>query len=80
MAAKMMALFAITVIFATQLKKNFLQLPKHAQLPNSEKILPFVFVADNAFGLKRYMMKPYLNQHLPFDEGIFTGFQGLGES
>ena len=58
------------------IENNLLQIPECAQLPNSLKLLPFVFIADDA-----YMMKPYPLQHLPLDHRIFnSGYQGLGES
>ena len=31
-----------------------------------------MFVADDAFGLKRHMMKPFPTQNLPIDEGVFN--------
>lgn len=55
------------------IENNLLNIPKPEMLRNSDKILPFVFVADDdAFGLKMHMMKPYPNQNLPSDEGIFN--------
>ena len=39
---------------------------------NPDSILPYVFVADDAFGLKRHMMKPYPNQNIPLDQRIFN--------
>ena len=39
---------------------------------NSYKVLPFVFVADDAFGLKKHMMKPYPNRNIPLDQRIFN--------
>ena len=39
---------------------------------NSDKVLTFVFVADDAFGLKKDMMKPYPNRNIPLDQRIFN--------
>ena len=43
--------------------------------PQAEKIChdpATFFVADDAFGLKKHMMKPYPNQNLPLDQRVFT--------
>ena len=40
--------------------------------PDRLKLYPFGFVADDAFGLKPHMMKPYPNQNLPIDQRIFN--------
>ena len=39
---------------------------------NPQNILPYVFVADDAFGLKCHMMKPYPDQNISLDERIFN--------
>ena len=36
------------------------------------KTFPYAFLADDAFGLKPNLMKPYPNQYLPLDERIFN--------
>lgn len=51
---------------------NKLNIPKPAQLPNSDKVLPYVFVGDDAFGLKMHMMKPFPFQNLSLEERIFN--------
>ncbi len=38
-----------------------LDIPEPAKLTNSDKTLPFVFVGDDAFGLKEHLMKPYIS-------------------
>ena len=40
------------------IENNLLNIPKDCKLQNSDRVLPYVFVADDAFGLKRHMMKP----------------------
>lgn len=34
-------------------------IPHDAVVPDSERSLPFVFVADDAFHLQRHIMKPF---------------------
>ena len=51
------------------IEKNSLNLPDGS---NPENTLPYVFVADDAFGLKCHMMKPYPDQNIPLDERIFN--------
>ena len=48
-----------------------LNIPKLSPLPNSETCLPFVFVGDDAFGLKENMMKPYPSQNRTLEEKVF---------
>ena len=40
--------------------------------PDSLKLYPFVFVNDDAFGLKPHMMTPYPNQNLSIDQRILN--------
>ena len=47
-------------------------MPTKCKLPNSERVLPYVFIGDDAFGLKPHMMKPYPKQYLPIHERIFN--------
>lgn len=42
----------------------FGKIPEHSRLPNTEKLLPFVFVGDDAFALKENFMKPYSQTEL----------------
>lgn len=42
-----------------RLENGTLNLPAARQLPNSDIIAPFVIVADEAFPLKTYIMRPY---------------------
>ena len=41
------------------IQSNRITLPDDAALPNSTKVAPFVFVADDAFPLNKFIMKPY---------------------
>ena len=54
------------------IENNKLNIPGPTSLPNSQKTLPHVFVADDAFGLKPHMMKPFPFQNMPPDERIFN--------
>ena len=46
------------------IENNLLGIPKDIRLKNSSRILPFAFVADDAFRLKHHMMKPYSSSYL----------------
>ena len=55
------------------IENNTLNIPKPEVVGRSPtNILPYVFVADDAFGLKSHMMKPYPNQNLQLDQQIFN--------
>ena len=45
------------------IEKNYLNLPVESILPSSKRLLPYVFIGDDAFGLKPNMMKPYPPTH-----------------
>lgn len=47
-------------------------LPDDAVLPHSERILLFVFVADDAFPLQRHIMKPFPHRQQSHKERIFS--------
>nr|CAI5825640.1 unnamed protein product [Callosobruchus analis] len=49
--------------FYKKLQGNELHLPSDNALPNTEKVLPYVFVADDAFPLEEHIMKPYPGSH-----------------
>ena len=55
------------------IENNLLGIPKPEKInPDWSKLYPFVFVADDEFGLKLHMMKPYPNQNLPIEQRIFN--------
>ena len=54
------------------LEKNTLNIPPAEILPNSTKKLPFVVVGDDAFPLKKYLMKPYPHQGLSREKRILN--------
>ena len=47
------------------------KLPKDNALP-IDGIAPFVFVRDDAFALKKFMMKPYPQQNLTADKTVYN--------
>ena len=57
--AKVIEVLLSMVFLGHAIENDMLNIPKLSPLPNSETCLPFVFVGDDAFGLKENMMKPY---------------------
>ena len=51
---------------------NILNLPNPTKIGNFDGTFPYVFLADDAFGLKTYLMKPYPGQYLTEDKRIFN--------
>ena len=56
----------------TAIERKILELPEPAQLPQSNKTAPFVFVADDAFPLKPYMLKPFCFRSQTDEQRIFS--------
>lgn len=54
------------------LKNNLLPIPAPSCLPNSDQIVPYCFVADDAFAIGKNMMKPYGLQKLNYMQRIFN--------
>ena len=54
------------------LENNLLSIPKPAPLGSTMDYVPFVFVADDAFPLMMYMLKPYLGIELDKKQCIFN--------
>ena len=54
------------------LEQNSLNIPKESTLPGTEQAFPFVIVADDAFPLKQYLMKPYSQQGLTPEKRVFN--------
>lgn len=54
------------------LENNKLNVPKIKALPNTNIELPMVIVGDEAFPLKRYLMRPYPGRGLTNDKAIFN--------
>lgn len=51
---------------------NPLSIPPPAPLPGKEMPVPYVLTGDNAFGLTRYLIKPYPRTHLSSEQRIFN--------
>lgn len=47
-------------------------LPEPDQVQGSQRTLPYVFVGDDAFPLKQYLMKPYPNKNQDEEQRIFS--------
>lgn len=49
-----------------------LNLPDSCPIETNGLPLPYVFVADEAFGLSSYMMRPYPSRNLTYDKKVFN--------
>ena len=49
-----------------------MKLPKDDALPVNGVIVPYVFVGEDAFALKKFMMKPYPQQNLTADKRVYN--------
>lgn len=58
--------------FGQALRRDALYLPPDAPLPGAEGNMPFVFVADEAFPLRRNMMRPFPGHNLSPEQKIFN--------
>jgi hypothetical protein len=58
--------------FAEAFDNNGLGVPQLCVLPNSSKVAPYLLVADEAFPLRRNIMKPYPRRQLSRKERIFN--------
>ena len=54
------------------IENGLLDIPQPSKLPQSERMLPYVFIGDDAFGLKNHLMKAYPFLHLSLAEGVFN--------
>lgn len=60
-------------VFGKLLQKRQLEIPEDKSLPNSDNpALPFVFVADEAFGLSEHLLRPYPRANLDDSQKIFN--------
>lgn len=58
--------------FFRKLIKNELKIPQPAKPANSEKLLPYVFIGDEAFSLRNDFLKPYSQKELDRDKRVFN--------
>ena len=56
----------------TALEENKLNIPSPKPIQESERAIPYVIVADDAFPLKNYIMKPYSQIGLTKEKRIFN--------
>ena len=49
-----------------------IELPDPRALPNCLEKIPFVILGDDAFALKNYMMKPFLQRNLTIEKRIYN--------
>ena len=54
------------------LEENTLNIPSNCQLPGTDVCVPYALVADDAFPLKRYILKPYSQRNLTRTKQIFN--------
>ncbi|GFQ68226.1 DDE Tnp4 domain-containing protein [Trichonephila clavata] len=59
-------------IFGQSLEKGTLDLPYPVEIPGTTKMLPFLFIGDEAFPLKSNLMRPYPGVALSKDKTIFN--------
>lgn len=50
------------------LERNKLNVPKDNALPNTQTIMPYVIVGDEAFPLKKYLLRPYPGSQIQGDK------------
>lgn len=57
---------------SSSIESNLLSIPPARALPSTDSVVPYVFVADDAFPLKPNIMKPYAQRGLTRQERIFN--------
>ncbi|KAK2561668.1 Protein ALP1-like [Acropora cervicornis] len=58
--------------FLKALEGNKLGIPPSTPLPQGIHPLPYVIVGDNAFALKKFLMKPFPQQNLSVDKRVYN--------
>lgn len=58
--------------FGQNFEDKSMNVPPPAELPNSEVKVPYCLVADEAFPLKQYIMRPYPGHGLTLEQRIFN--------
>ena len=53
-------------------EEGMLGIPPPEPLPNDTVCLPYAFVADEAFPLRQWLMKPYPQRNLTHDQRIYN--------
>ncbi|XP_068249076.1 uncharacterized protein [Palaemon carinicauda] len=58
--------------FGDLLSEGKLNLPEPAKPENSSRILPYVFIGDEAFALRKHFLKPYSSKDLTKERRLFN--------
>lgn len=58
--------------FNIQLENGSLNIPRGKVLPGTNRIMPYVFVADEAFALSRHILRPFSGRFLSYEKRIFN--------
>ena len=59
-------------ILNERIVSNTAGIPDDTQLPLTDEVLPFVFLADDAFPLTRHIMKPFPHNSQTLSESVFV--------
>ncbi|XP_050505859.1 uncharacterized protein LOC126884104 [Diabrotica virgifera virgifera] len=59
-------------VFGKRLDSKTFNVPLPSEIPNTNIKFPYVFVADEAFPLKEYIMRPYARNNLTLKQQIFN--------
>jgi hypothetical protein len=59
-------------VFGEAFENNDLNVPPPSELPGTNITVPYVLVADEAFPLRNYIMRPYPGRHLTLEQRIFN--------
>lgn len=54
------------------LDNNQLNIPTDIKLPGSDIVCPYVIVADDAFAMRRHLVKPFSMRNLTYEQRIFN--------
>ncbi|XP_026482095.1 uncharacterized protein LOC113389257 [Ctenocephalides felis] len=60
-----------TTEFYDKLQKNELNIPSNDPIKNSSEILPYIFIADDAFALRTNIMKPFRQSDLTSKDALW---------
>lgn len=61
--------------FYRRIENGSLKLPNETKLPNSNIVTPFVFIADEAFPLRNYLMRPFPRRQSQENEKAYYNYR-----